>query len=65
MSQSNLFDLKPGDRFYFIGDPKKEVREIKEVVMHKRGMRVQYVIYPDLKEGHQNRPLVFLRNVND
>jgi len=63
--ETNLFELQPGDRFYFIGDPKKIVREISETVMHKRGMRVQYVIYKNSKEGHQNRPVVLLRNVND
>lgn len=59
MAEQMLFELKPGDRFYFIGDPKKVVREIQEVVMRKRGVRVQYVIYTDYKEGHQNRPVVF------
>jgi hypothetical protein len=68
MAEKMLYDLVPGDRFYFVGDPKKAIREIKEVV--KKGRHItkevtDFVIYTDLKEGHSNRPVIFLRNSND
>lgn len=66
MAVQKLFDLKPGDRFYFVGDPKKVVREIKKLV-YKRTLssNPQYVVYSDDKEGHSNREVVFLRNARD
>ena len=65
MAVKMLFDLKAGDRFYFVGDPKKQVREIGVVVMKRKyygETKTAYVIYSDLKEGHSNREVVFLRN---
>lgn len=66
MSVKMLFELKPGDRFYFVGDHKKIVREIRDVIYRRKlSSKPQYVVYSDLKEGHSNRQVVFLRNAND
>lgn len=68
MSTKKLFDLKVGDRFYYVGDPKKEVREIFTVILKGRYVSksvVSHVVFADLKEGHSNRAVVLLRNVNE
>ena len=68
MTVKKLFELEPGDRFFFTGDPKKEVREIFQVVHKGRYVgkpKVGYVIYTDLKEGHSDREVVFLRNTKN
>jgi len=65
VTQTTLFELQEGDRFYFIGDPRKTVIEIRQVVKHYRSGRVLHVVYRDMKEGHRDRPVMFLRNIND
>jgi hypothetical protein len=64
-TQTTLFELQEGDRFYFVGDPRKAVLEIGNVIKHYRSGRVLHVIYKDLKEGHRDRPVVFLRNIKE
>jgi hypothetical protein len=68
MKSMNLFQLKPGDRFFRVGDPKKLIREVKELIYKERYVAksvVKYVIYTDLTEGHSDCPVCFLRNAND
>lgn len=68
MSTKKLFDLKVGDRFYYVGDPKKTIKEIGMVILKGRYVSkdvTSYVIFTDLKEGHSNRAVVLLRNINE
>ena len=43
-TQTTLFELQEGDRFYFVGDPRKAVLEIGNVIKHYRSGRVLHVI---------------------
>jgi hypothetical protein len=65
MKAAKLFELDKGDRFYFPNDPKRNVYEVLQKIWKSPiKPKVMFVETTDRVERHQNRDVVFIRNVN-
>lgn len=67
---SHLYALTPGDRFYFINDPKKQVWQVEEHTIYRfKGMPIKMAVcvndHQDKQQFKGKRTIVYLRSATD